>query len=144
MRAAPPVAVDATGGAAWRGAQALLPALTVIVFGIWLQQRFEWPLVFVLPVVAAAFVSGALVWRRAARTPPLRLAWDGQRWIADEQPGALQLMIDLGPWMLLRHDRRWIAVARADAGASWHALRVAVLAARPTGADTPAPHEIAS
>ena len=106
-----------------------MPALAAAAVAAWMLghlQRPAWPaLLVVLPVAALAW--------RLARQEPVTLAWDGQLWCADGRPGRLDLMIDLGPWMLLRlrpdepaRRTTWIPVSVADAGASWHALRAAV------------------
>ncbi len=82
--------------------------------------------------------SVALLWRRHAwrTTPPVSLQWDGQRWTADGQPGTLQLMMDLGPVLVLRlhaeaGSQRWLAVGAREAGAAWHPLRCAVYSRPP-------------
>jgi hypothetical protein len=127
MHAAPPATVRATGGAVWRSLQALLPALASATFLGWLLHRME---LDPAPALALALPVGLVAWWRA-RAEPVALAWDGQRWTADGAVASLQLMIDLGPWMLLRTraetDRvRWIACTAVEAGAAWHAFRSAV------------------
>jgi hypothetical protein len=146
MRAAPPVTVHGTGGAGWRATRALLPGLTACVLLFWALQRLA--LVEAPWDLAAALVAGLAAtvpaWRLAApRTATL--AWDGQAWLLDGQPGTLRLMVDAGGWLLLRHGRRWLALAAADAGAQWHALRVAVHAQGPVRAAATRPplHEVA-
>lgn len=130
MRAAPPVAVRCCGGRAWRAVQALLPALAALACGAWLCTLSEVPVWYATPAVAGAGWAG---WRWPA-TRPVRLAWDGSRWLADDCEGVLSVMVDLASWMLLRmhvagtrpsHRPRWIAVSAAEAGPAWHALRVA-------------------
>ena len=138
MRAAPAVSVICSRAGAWRGAQALLPGLAAAALVAWALghlQRPAWPALFVAVPVAV------LAWRRA-RPQAVTLAWDGQRWHADGCPGSLQLMIDLGPWMLLRlrpddpaRPAVWIPVSAADAGAARHALCAAVH----SGGSKPAP-----
>ena len=129
MRAAPAVNVTCTRAGAWRGFLALMPALAAAALVAWALghlQRPAWPALLVALPVAA------LAWRQA-RPEAVTLAWDGQHWRANGCPGSLDLMIDLGPWMLLRlrpdePARRaiWIPVSAADAGAARHALRAAV------------------
>ena len=129
MRAAPAVSVICSRAGAWRGALALLPGLAAAALVAWALghlQRPAWPALLVAVPVAV------WAWRRA-RPQAVTLAWDGQRWSADGSPGHLDLMIDLGPWMLLRlrpdkPARRsvWLPVSPVDAGAAWHALRAAV------------------
>ena len=129
MRAAPAVSVSCNRAGAWRGFLALMPALAAAALVAWALghlQRPAWPALLVaLPVAAVA-------WRQA-RPEAVTLAWDGQHWRADGCPGSLDLMLDLGPWMLLRlrpdepaQRVFWIPVSAADAGAARHALRAAV------------------
>jgi hypothetical protein len=71
-----------------------------------------------------------LSWRLAAPTT-VDLVWDGQRWTADGEPGQLDVMLDVGPALLLRlrpeagGRPRWMAVTAAEAGPAMHSLRVA-------------------
>ena len=87
---------------------------------------------------------------------PVSLRWDGQLWhlgppaSAGHEPhdGELRVLIDLGPWMLLRFEpadstwrRRatWLPVQRRGLESQWHALRCAVYSPRPKpGADVAA------
>ena len=142
MHAAPPVAVRCTAGWAWRSVQAALPALAAGVFIFWslsiVPEPAAGPLRLAL-AVPAALVVGAVAWWRSSGESVQTLEWDGQRWSLDGQPGALQLMVDLGGALLLRHDgKRWLVAGRGDAGAAWHALRVAVHA---RSAGTPPPQD---
>ena len=129
MRAAPAVSVRGSGGVAWRLFQAAVPALAasaLIAWGLGLGQLHLAPALWALPVV------GAVAWWLAPRTPQA-LAWDGQCWRLDGREGSVELMIDLGGWLLLRfrpspapRRRRWVAVCRSDAGPALHGLRAAV------------------
>jgi hypothetical protein len=126
MRAAPPVSVRCSGGAAWRSLQTGLYALAATASGLWVLQWTQQP-----PAWAALLAIGvaAVAWRRAAPAQ-VDLVWDGQRWTADGQPGQLDVMLDAGPALLLRlrpelGARRWIAVTASEAGDAWHGLRVA-------------------
>ena len=60
------------------------------------------------------------------------LAWDGQAWWLDGQPVTASLQLDLSVGLLLRvrsaGGQRWLGISRAEAGAAWHRLRVAVQA----------------
>ena len=136
MHAAPPVSVRGTGGPAWRAVQALLPGLAAGVFAFWVLAHAD------LPIAAAAgpALAAALVGWWQARAVAATLAWDGQSWSVDGQPGNAQVMIDLDRWVLLRCQpetkgakgagRRWLAIAAGEAGAQWPLLRAA-LHARP-------------
>ena len=92
------------------------------------------------PLVAATVVAvlamAALV-RSLLRTPARSLRWDGQAWHLDAVPGDVAVVIDLGPWMLLRFASTdfarvtWLPVQRRGIDAQWHALRCAVYSPRP-------------
>jgi hypothetical protein len=74
----------------------------------------------------------------------MQLAWDGSAWQlrvpgSEACCGQAVLMLDLGPWMLLRFSpagmgRRGavrLPLSRRDAAAAWPALRVALHAPQP-------------
>jgi len=136
MRAPPAVAVRCTGGWPWRLLNIALPTLAAGVAAAWALLHVEAP---VAPAAAVATGVLLLAWR-LSRPRERLLQWDGQRWTVDGLPGRLQLMIDLGPLLLLRlHPEQgrgpWLAVTAAEAGAAWHALRAAVYSRPP---ETPA------
>lgn len=136
MRAAPAVAVRCTGGKFWCALQLGLPAVAAAAFAAW------GALGLAAGDGAAALAAGlagagaaALAWP-GARPRPVALQWDGQRWTADGAPGRLQLMVDPGFLLLLRlhldaGGQRWLAVAAAEAGPAWPALRAAVYSRPP-------------
>mgnify|MGYP001187685297 CR=1 FL=1 len=136
MRAPPAVAVRCTGGWPWRLLNVALPALAAGVAAAWVLRHVE------ASVAPAAMVAAAvllLAWR-LSRPRERLLQWDGQRWTVDGVPGRLQLMVDLGRFLLLRlHPEQgrgpWLAVTATEAGAAWHALRAAVYSRPP---ETPA------
>lgn len=142
MRAAPAVSVRCTGGPLWRAWCALLPALAAGAFAAWVGGHLGQA----VPGAAIGLaLAGALLawawWRPPGRAT--RLAWDGHHWTADETGGALAVMLDLGPWMLLRlqaaagwRASRWVPVGRHEAGAAWHLLRAAAYARPPLGPNT--------
>jgi hypothetical protein len=145
MRAPPAVAVRCTGGWPWRLLNVALPVLAAGVASAWALMHTPLPR---LPAAALAAVAALVVlvpaWR-LSRPRPRLLQWDGQRWTADGVPGRLQLMLDLGPFLLLRlHPGQgrgpWLAVTAAEAGTAWHALRAAVYSRppeTPSGATRP-------
>jgi hypothetical protein len=150
MRAAPAVSVHCTGGAVWRAIQWVLPALAAGVFGLWGLQhqgagRAYAALTAALMAALMAFVAGAIAWRLTPQQSTT-LNWDGQQWWVESGAGALagdvQVMIDLGPWLLLRfvwpHGRRWLAVTQRDMPAGLHALRIALYGLRSTRSATAA------
>ena len=134
-------------GGAWRCVLTLLPALATAALLAWAAAQLQLPSASAWPAMALIASLVALVAWRRARPQALLLAWDGQRWTADGCAGDLDLMMDLGPWMLLRlrpddRTRRavWIPVSATDAGAARHALRAALYsrAAKPVGDASPA------
>jgi hypothetical protein len=138
MRAAPPVSVRCSGGWPWRALQTALPTLAAAACGAWALQAVQLPLAWAgVLAVAEALLS----WRLAVPTP-VELAWDGQRWTADGQPGQLDVMLDVGSALLLRlrpeTGRRhcWIAATAAEVGPAMHGLRVAAYH-RPSGLPGP-------
>jgi RNA polymerase sigma-70 factor (ECF subfamily) len=58
----------------------------------------------------------------------------GRHWSADGVVGTLAVMLDLGPWMLLRLQgtepvtSRWLPISAREAGPAWHLLRAALFA----------------
>ena len=133
MRAAPAVSVRCTGGPLWRAWCALLPALALAALVAWVSGHLGQPQ---LGAVAGLAIGAALalgLWRRQSHAPA-QLVWDGQQWAADGVAGALAVMLDLGPWMLLRLEiaerpaTRWLPVSAREAGPAWHLLRAAVFA----------------
>jgi hypothetical protein len=149
MHGAPPVALVCEGGAVWRGVRAGLPALAAAAFVAWIAGHGGvGPVAQGLAALVAALLAAGVSWRAAA--PRSRaLAWDGEAWRlgpADEA-GTVELMIDLGGWLLLRHTSAragvapvWLAVSAQGAGGAWHGLRVALQARAPTmhaGIDSP-------
>ncbi len=132
MRAAPAVAVRCSGGALWRALRTGLPALAAGSCSAWLLLHLEVP---AWPALGVAVAVGGFAWRRT-RPQDLLLQWDGQRWLVDGEAGRLQLMMDLGPCLLLRLHRAqgtalWVPVTAREAGAAWHGLRAAVYSRPP-------------
>jgi hypothetical protein len=142
MRAAPPVGLCCDGGLAWRALQSVLPGLAAAVMTGWIGAHAGWPVARWLPLaLLTGTAAGLLAWR-LARPRQTELRWDGQAWSADGTKGRLDVMLDLGGWLLVRLRPRspgavrWVAVSAAEAGGQLHALRAA-LYSRPSEA---APH----
>ena len=141
MRAAPPVSLRAGGGALWRGLRFGLPALAAAVLVAWVCAHLDWPRTGALVGIAAALIGALAAWR--GPTVVAHLQWDGRRWSVDGAEGALEVMIDLERWLLLRLRPadglavRWVAVAAAEAGAQMPLLR-ALVHAGPGGGSEPA------
>ena len=133
MRTAPAVSVPCSLGGAWRVFQALTAASAAAAFSAWALGHLQATL---WPAAAAALAAGALAWR-LARCAPVVLAWDGRQWTANGIPGALDVMLDLGPWLLLRlrpvqsRPALWLPVSAAGAGAALHSLRAAAYSRTP-------------
>jgi hypothetical protein len=127
MRAAPPVSVRCDSGVPWRLVQSGLMALASAVAVDWVLAHAAASPAPALGVLAGV---GALAWRLTA-TQHFRLAWDGDCWTVDGVPGRLDVMMDLGGWLLLRlrptaaGHSRWAAVTAREAGPALHGLRVA-------------------
>jgi hypothetical protein len=135
MRGAPPVSVTCEGGPLWAGFQAGLPALAGAALATWLVTWAELPPAagagLVLLASAAAGLAG-WQWLRLRSAP---LAWDGACWSAGlpADCGQVEIMVDLGAWLLLRFRPesaaapvRWLAVSGKGAGGALHGLRVAL------------------
>ncbi len=142
-RQAPPVRVRGQGGALWRRGGMALPAMTVASVAAWAALHLGLSGVWALVLAGAlAALTAALLARR--RPAAHELAWDGRRWQVDGRPHRLQLMLDLGPWMLLRARpdapgaALWLPLSAREAGPAWGPLRAAVYA-RPAPAAPLAP-----
>ena len=145
MRAAPAVGLHCSGGFAWRLVQALVPALAAAAVVAWLLGLGERPVVMALGVVP---LVGAIAWG-LARPLSQALNWDGQCWRLAGREGSIEVMIDLGGWLLLRFDAaapgarsHLVAVSGSDAGPALHGLRAAVYCRppEPTPGIRTAPH----
>jgi len=139
MRTAPPVSVAVASGGGWRLALAGLVAVCAGACTAWLLAHVQLPHALSATVAASA-LAGAAAWRLLPPKEGL-LAWDGSQWSLGPVSGPLQVMVDLGAWMLLRLDAPssreglWLAVGAAHAGPSWHALRAAVYSRGPNKSD---------
>jgi hypothetical protein len=164
MRAPPPVEVTSALGRAWRAALSLLVGASVAVplagglpyvAAHWGSLRPD-PVLDGLgdPLVQAALAlwTGAMAvaafWlSRRGATAERTLRWDGQDWVLagdasgrPDQRGDAALMLDLGPWMLVRFlpsaaarsgfagfgAGTWLPLTLAGDFARWAALRGAL------------------
>ena len=140
MRTAPAVHVACRDGGAWRVVCVLTGAAAAATMSMW---ALAWLGVHdALPAAALALMVGALAgwWAwRCGVAPPAQLNWDGQQWrlrahgANADSVGTLRVVIDLGPWMLLRFDTEagrvsWQALSAPATGPAWPALRSAVYA----------------
>ena len=138
MHAAPAVSVRSSGLGLWHGLAVLLPALAAASVGAWVlahAQLAVWPAVLLVPAAAVPLWLGL-------KPQAFSFAWDGQRWLALgadtlEEEGRVLVMLDLGPWLLLRWcpllphlGKRWVPVTATEAMPNLHALRAAVYCQR--------------
>ncbi|MFT3817617.1 MAG: hypothetical protein QM750_08340 [Rubrivivax sp.] len=114
MRAAPPVQMTCGRDTRWSAAVAALAALSAATLVAWALWQAAWPLAWRWTLALAAAVPlGGWVWHRIERSPERPLAWNGSAWTLDEAPAHVELMIDLGDWLLLR------VTTTADGRAHW-------------------------
>jgi len=158
MRAPPPVEYTSALGRAGRAALSLLVGASVAVPLAWGLPYFaaHWgsrqpdllldgladPLVQAALALWMAAMGVATVWlqQRAAAAGERTLRWDGQDWVLKsdargpaEQRGDAELMLDLGPWMLVRFlpyagvgAATWLPLTAGLDLAHWAALRGAL------------------
>jgi hypothetical protein len=173
MRAPPPVEFTSALGSAWRAALSLLVGTSVAVPLAWglpyiaaqagshqadaLFAALAHPAVqSVLALgLGAAAVAAAWLSRKNAVASERTLRWDGQDWTLagaaggrPDQRGDAALMLDLGPWMLVRFlphaastgrfgTAAWLPLTLAGDRARWAALRGALWNWRSQGARRP-------
>ena len=135
----PAVEVTLASGRRERGMVAVLHAVAFALLGSWMASRLAMPALLAWPV--AGLLAAWLGWHAVQ---PMRgmLRWDGKAWWYAQQPEAahplhsVDLMMDLGGWMLLRaraepvsrrlQPGRWCGIRHADVGVAWHGLRLAL------------------
>ena len=175
MRAPPPVEVTSALGRAWRAAFSLLAAMSVAVPIAWslpylaadgdgrqpdaLFDVLGNPVVQLALVLWVAAMGVAAFWLARHRVAAGRrtLRWDGQDWVLAgshgglDQRGDAALMLDLGPWMLVRFlpyaggtgsidgfgAATWLPLTVGGDLARWAALRGALWNWRSQGARRP-------
>jgi hypothetical protein len=129
VRQAPPVSLRCDGSAAWQWLHALLAAAAVASFVSWaLLHAGAEATTAVAASVAFALLAGVAAWR-GARRDSAELQWDGQCWSLDGAAGRVDVMMDLGPWLLLRFQptagaAHWLPVP--GAAPARHGLRAAL------------------
>ena len=156
MRASPAFQVVLDRFGVWRAAVLASVLTGAGVMAAWLVSQPPSAPTAVLVSVAGSAIVLLVLGAGAARVRPVSLRWDGQLWhlgppeSAGHEPysGALRVLLDLGPWMLLRFERAdstwraratWLPVQRRGLESQWHALRCAVYSPRPQpGADVAA------
>jgi hypothetical protein len=176
MRTPPPVEYSSGLGRAWRAALSLLVGASMTVPLAWglpylaahgdrrqpdaLFEALGNPVIQAALVLWAAALAIAAFWlaRRGAAARERTLRWDGQDWVLAgdrdgdlDQRGDAALMLDLGPWMLVRFlpyavgtgasggpgAGTWLPLTAAGDPARWAALRGALWNWRSPGAARP-------
>jgi hypothetical protein len=148
MHAAPPVRIRVVPDLSSRGFVAFSACFAAANLTAWAASWMQSSTVtFALAMLLAAGCSGwllAFVMRRS--TTAGDLVWDGACWqwlpdAADPRSGELVVMIDLGPWVLVRFTpiepvaaSAWLATSRHDAAAHWAEWRTALYSPRPGSA----------
>jgi hypothetical protein len=134
MRGAPPVRMDCGRDARWCWFHHVLFAVAAATASGWLAAHLEMPGAMLGLGLAAGVVLGGLWSVRSRASQGLScLVWDGRSWCLDGQTGVVDVMIDLGSWMLLRFvggapgPARWLPLTLAQAGAPAHRCRAALL-----------------
>lgn len=150
MRAPPPVEFNSALSGAWRTALCVLAGACVAVAAAWalphLRDRDD-TLLQAVSALGTAALAMAAAWfaSRRAATRERRLRWDGENWLLaaggpSHQRGDAALMLDLGPWMLVRFtpnqesglvpgrgpSTSWLPLTLAGDPARWAALRGAL------------------
>jgi len=158
MRAPPPVEYTSALTRTWRTLLSLVVGAGVAALVAWalpyfaanwgsrqseaLLDRLADPMVeavLALALGAAACLVMGLSWKSGSASERL-LRWDGQGWVLPagargrpEQRGDAHLMLDLGPWMLVRFlphagagSAAWLPLAAGGDPARWAALRGAL------------------
>ena len=143
MFAAPPVHIHLVPDRLGRGFALVCTSLAAANLTAWCMAWASAPAgLRVVSVTLAAAAAAALTWRLLARRSDAAgaLTWDGSAWqwasAADSLwQGNVQVMIDLGPWLLLRfratapaRRERWWAISRRTAAGQWPAWRAALYA----------------
>jgi hypothetical protein len=162
MRAPPPVEYKSALGRAWRAALSLLagacaavPVAWALPYGAAFLGAPAAPAAQAGLAASIGLVVAAAAWLSSRRLAGAgrRLRWDGQDWtLADARPGRpdqrgdAALMLDLGPWALVRFEpagragpgaATWLPLALADDPAAWAALRGALWNWRSLGTGRP-------
>ena len=166
MRTPPPVEFSCALGRAWRAALSALAGLSTAVPVAWglPYAAAQWPqppgsplgalsipLLQGAVVLAVALMTSGAFWLSSRRfdTAERALRWDGQDWVLagrdghSDQRGNAALMLDLGPWLLVRFapattgSRRavWLALTAGSDAARWASLRGALWNWRTTTGD---------
>ena len=151
MHAAPPVRMSLSADPVVDGFIVVCATAAAASLAAWLSLQLQLAAGVIVVVVSVAALStlGLTTWTaRSAMRRDKVLAWDGAAWhlTCERLPaggslqsasGDLQVMMDLGGWVLLRFTptthgspHSWMAASRRQAGVAWPKWRAAVLAPR--------------
>ncbi len=156
MRAAPPLAFTVRRFGAWRAVLVALALAGCATTAAWWHAVGPFATGLDILVNLACLACALLPLVEACRLHAWLLRWDGALWHVgratvgtDElRTGRLRVVLDLGPWLLLRfaagpaprpdaRPRRgssaWIALQRQDLEAEWHAIRCTLYSPPPAG-----------
>jgi len=151
MHAAPPVRIRVVTDTLWRGfvvACASVAAANLMAWALSWTSASVW--LGGLALLISACAAAALTQRQPGHSLDLvgALIWDSACWqwaCAANPPrtGTVQVMIDLGPWLLLRFRPSvepaagaWLAISRRSAAGQWPAWRAALYAPIPEQASS--------
>ncbi|MFL6699331.1 MAG: hypothetical protein ACJ8GJ_19370 [Vitreoscilla sp.] len=156
MRAPPPVEFTSVPGRAWRAALSLLVGASVAAPLAWALPYLAAldgqsgagalgsPAVQAAVALSVAAITVGACWLAQGRSTAIQrtLRWDGQEWVLaagddvhSAERGGATLMLDLGPWMLVRflphmgmgsRIATWLPLSAAGEAARWAALRGAL------------------
>jgi hypothetical protein len=137
MRAAPAVQATLSPDRGWLACARGLAALALAGLAAWAAQGLGGPGWATALAAAGAALAGLLAGARLVGAHTGTLRWDGAAWswqpLGAAQPlaGRIEVMIDLGPWMLLRLQSveagtLWLPLAQSACGPAWRALRSAL------------------
>jgi hypothetical protein len=141
VRTPPPVSIDLPPERGWCGFQAALHGVAATALVAWLASHAGWAdggWTLALPLGATV---ATLLWIPFVQ-PPARLRRSGAQWTWQARGGpeitvpAPAVMMDLGPWMLLRvrppgAGAEWRAATRRQTPADWLPFRAAVYSTAP-------------
>jgi hypothetical protein len=130
-------------GRAWRRAQAGVLGLASAAAVAWAVAWWghgSSAFTGAMPALLAGFAAGMALLVLLLRQPApaaTELTWDGRQWLTDHEPCQAELMLQTRRFLLVRlqavRGRGWLAVERAESGAAWHGLLVALHAHPPAG-----------
>lgn len=137
MRAAPAVQATLAPDPGWAIFMRALAASALAGLTAWAAQWLPAPAAAAGLAAALAALVGWFLGPMLVAPHAGSLHWDGAAWSwqaqgwPQAQPGTVAVMIDLGPWMLLRFVPTgaaavWLPVAEAACGSAWRPLRAAL------------------